>query len=70
MVIVPIIITIDNDSITDLDALERVSEVVKVGKVSKYRDVEQYCFMTTFKDGTKTYTRDKKNINTDSFVVW
>ena len=65
-----IIITINDNSITDLDALERVSEVVKGGKISKHKDVNQYCFVTTFKDGTKVYARDKKNINTDSFVVW
>ena len=65
-----IIITINDNSITDLDALEKVSEVVKEGKISNHKDVDQYCFMTTFKDGTKVYARDKKNINTDSFVVW
>jgi hypothetical protein len=65
-----IIITIDNDSITDEKAVESVLQVVSSGKSSKYKDIKQYCFVTIFKDGLKVYARDKKNINTDSFVVW
>tara|TARA_R100001244_G_scaffold125316_1_gene95302 strand:+ start:68 stop:277 length:210 start_codon:yes stop_codon:yes gene_type:complete len=65
-----IIITIDSDSITDADAIHRVSQVIDGGKISKHKETLQYCFVTTFADNTKVYARDKKNINTDSFVVW
>ena len=65
-----IIITIDSDTMTDAEALERVSQVVIGGKISKHKETPQYCFVTTFKDGTRVYARDKKNVNTDSFVVW
>ena len=65
-----IIITIDNDSITDEKAVESVLKIVSSGKSSKYKDIKQYCFVTIFTDGLKVYARDKKNINTDSFVVF
>lgn len=65
-----IIITIDDNEITDTQALDYVQMVMYGGKVSKYQGTPQYCFVTTFKNGVKVYARDKKNINTDSFVVF
>ena len=64
-----IIITIEED-ISDLDALDYVATVVGNGKVSKYKETEQYCFGTTFSNGVKVFARDKRNVNTDSFVVY
>lgn len=65
-----LIITIDNDDIDDQEALRRVSEVVKGGKISEHGGKPQYCFLTVFEDEVRLLARDKKNPNTDSFVIW
>ena len=43
---------IHNDTeLTDLEALERVTNIVRCGKVSETSKGKQYCFLTTYKDG-------------------
>lgn len=64
-----IIITIQGEALTDSEALVKVLQVVKNGKISKYKENLQYCYLTTFKDGSCVIARNKKNINTDSFIV-
>ena len=64
-----IIITVE-DGISDVDALDWVSIVMDKGKISKYKETEQYCFSTQFSNGVIVAARDKRNVNTDSFVVW
>jgi len=53
------------DDIDPAVALLRVGNVIHQGKISK--DNTQYCWLTTFHDGTQVITRD--NRKSDSFVV-
>ena len=68
-----IIITIEDDNITDWDALTHVRAVVANGKESETDGIKQYCFVTTFQSDiggvSKVIAREKRNINTDSFIV-
>ena len=53
------------DNIDPAVALLRVGNVIHQGKISK--DDTQYCWLTTFHDGTVVITRD--NRKSDCFVV-
>ena len=53
------------DDIPHETAMERVMYVIQKGRVSK--NGKLFCYVTTWKDGIKVYTRDyRKN---DCFVV-
>jgi len=47
-----LIIQIDSDGVTDALALDAVRLVVGGGKVSGNGDKKQYCYYTTFRDGS------------------
>jgi hypothetical protein len=49
------------------DALLRVKHVVSNGKISKTAKGEQYCFITTWPDGT--YVCADKNKKSDRLIV-
>ena len=49
------------------DALIRVKHVVSDGKISKTGKGDQYCFMTTWPDGT--YVCADKNKKSDRLIV-
>jgi hypothetical protein len=49
------------------DALIRVKHVVSDGKISKTGKGKQYCFMTTWSDGT--YVCADKNKKSDRLIV-
>ena len=65
-----IIIEIRNDDISDWEAMTLVKHVIEQGKVSKIKDVPQYCFVTTFANGFKVSAREKYKLKSDSFVVY
>jgi hypothetical protein len=45
-----------DDSLTDRQAIDRVERVIDQGKISKGPNgVDQYCWLTTFRDGTGVY---------------
>ncbi|MCP3680299.1 MAG: hypothetical protein GY782_08640 [Gammaproteobacteria bacterium] len=62
-------IIIDNraDDIPMCDALLRVAHVVGQGRISETSKGKQYCFITTWTDGTIVYA--DKNKNSDRFVI-
>jgi hypothetical protein len=58
-----------HDDINHRVALELVSDVIKQGLISKTRNGDQYCFVTTFmKDTYRVYARKSKG-ETHSFEV-
>ena len=57
------------DNISDEVATEHVLSVIKLGKISKTKKRNQYCFATTFSDGAVVFARNKYNIKADSFIV-
>ena len=62
------------DGIPEANALYMVQRVVQDGRISKARNMAQYCFVTMFSTLDKNIkyrviARQKTNLNTDSFIV-
>lgn len=52
-------------------AMERVSSVIKGGKISKNKHGKNYCWLTAWGDKTRVSTRPKrKGQKVDSFIVY
>lgn len=54
------------DNINEETALNRVMQVIKLGRISK--DNTMYCYMTAFNDGINVSTNDYRK--SDCFIVW
>lgn len=65
-----LIINIEEEGISDEDALRRVLKVVEGGKISKNSNYEHYCWATSWSDGTRVTVKTKRVDTTDSFDVW
>jgi hypothetical protein len=61
-------ITILN-GVSDFDALQRIAEVVKRGKISKTNERDHYTFKTVWEDGVFVETRAKYKSESDRFIV-
>ena len=44
------IIITNKSSLSDIDSLDRVKSVIELGKISSYKGVTGYCFVSTFDD--------------------
>ena len=66
-----LIIQIENKEITDGLALDAVRLVVGGGKVSGCEDKKQYCYLTTFRDGSgvKSVGVTRNKSGSERFVV-
>lgn len=65
-----IIIHIEDESISDLEALGLVKNVVVSGRISKTKKWMQYCFLATFGSGGKFVQSMPKHTGlTDTFRV-
>jgi len=61
-------IIIENNSVHSMEeALDYVKSVILMGKVSETSKGEQYCFVTSWKDGTVVYAY--KNTKSDRFRI-
>jgi len=63
-----IIIHIESDEISDEEAVRKVANVIKGGRISKTKKWLQYCFITTWLD-SYVYALPKHTELTDSFKV-
>ncbi len=54
--------------LSDEEALKRVTEIVRCGKISVGSNGEQYCFATTYKDGTIVFV-EKRSSGTQTFTI-
>lgn len=57
------------DEVSDLDALQRIAEIIKRGKISHTNGREHYTFMTVWDDGIFVESRPKYNTESDRFLV-
>lgn len=58
------------DGVTDHNAIYKVARVVENGQVSEAGGIKQYCFATTFDDGTVVAVKRRRSKNAaHSFVV-
>ena len=62
------VITVDADDVSDLNALYYALKVVQQGRVSESKNGPCYCFVTTFKNGVRVCAERTKN-GTDTFRV-
>lgn len=62
-----IIITFD-EGIEDIEATFAVTGVIKRGRISKSRNGQCYCFLTTFTNNTRCFAERTKN-GTDTFRI-
>lgn len=60
------IIIHNNTDLSDEDALIYVTTIVRKGKISKVGDLEQYCFVVSFKNGI-VISSGRKN---DTYTFW
>lgn len=51
-------------------AVRSVANVISQGRISNIKEKPQYCFVTTWKDGTVVYAKEKYNTDSDIFNVW
>jgi len=67
-----IIITYNDNEIIPEIALSYVKKVIEKGKISKIKNIPQYCFFTVFESGMCISCREKYrgDKQADSFVVW
>lgn len=64
-------ILITNDAgVSDLRAMNLVSEVIKLGRLSD--DCKQYCYVTTFKDtnGDISVSARRTRTGSDTFIIF
>lgn len=67
-----LIIHIEDDNITEIEALIMIAKVVEMGRVSLARGRKQFCFVAAFDyDGKKieVVALEKNNQPTDTFKV-
>ena len=58
------------EGMTELEAIAAVSEVIKMGRISKARNYDQYCFVINdFFSDIRVYALEKRNEQTDTFKV-
>lgn len=57
-----------DDDMRLYDVFKRVISVISVGRVSKARGYEQFCFVSDFFDSI-VYVGEKRNDMTDTFTV-
>jgi hypothetical protein len=64
-------VTIDvREGIEPNNAVYKVARVIESGLISQTRQVPQYCFVTTFMDGTRVIARPRKaTTSAHSFIV-
>ena len=60
------IIIQNNSSLDDMIAIDRVQQVMRLGRISETSAGRQYCFVSTFSDVDVAALKNKKS---DRFVV-
>ena len=62
------------DDMSEEKAMGKVVNVIMQGRISKTTREgvtrDQFCFITTFKDNTVVYSRNKNTDITDSFLIY